>query len=53
MSCLVESTESQVSVSLVKTSLTTCSPTNGFKCTECGYEFPYHADSCPYHPDNL
>jgi hypothetical protein len=25
----------------------------GFKCTECGYEFPHHADGCPYHPDNL
>ncbi|WPH58495.1 hypothetical protein SEA_SPELLY_211 [Streptomyces phage Spelly] len=44
------STESQVSVSLVKTS---CTPTNGFKCTECGYEFPYHADNCSYHPSNL
>ncbi|QNO12587.1 hypothetical protein SEA_MULCHMANSION_199 [Streptomyces phage MulchMansion] len=56
MMSLVERAKSQVSVSPVKIGFTQTTPSmdeKAFRCSDCGYQFPNHADTCQYHPDNL
>lgn len=55
MMCLDEKQKSQVSVSPVKTGCTQTTPKMGeeaFRCSECQYQFPYHADNCSYNMNN-
>ena len=52
--CLERKQEFQVSASLVKTG-STLTPKMGeeaFRCSSCQYQFPYHADDCPYNMNN-
>jgi hypothetical protein len=46
--------KSQVSVSLAKieSSQTTKMGEEAFRCSECQYQFPYHADNCSYNMNN-
>ncbi|ASR77622.1 hypothetical protein SEA_PARADIDDLES_189 [Streptomyces phage Paradiddles] len=55
MMFLVESQKSQVSASPVKIGSTQTTPKMGeeaFRCSECQYQFPYHADNCSYNMNN-
>ncbi|QGH76461.1 hypothetical protein SEA_DAUBENSKI_189 [Streptomyces phage Daubenski] len=56
MMSLIENPKSQVSANPVKIGCTQTTPKMGeeaFRCSDCGYQFPNHADTCQYHPDNM